>query len=313
MTRATPLASQPSTVVMSRMPPPSCTGIVDALAGSPRPPRHSSACRRRRRRDRRRAAIRSPGPRRPRPARPGSSLKTVAWSMSPCFEADAAAVLEVDGGKEDHGRHLRKLAISARPSAWLFSGWNCVPAMLSRADDGGDRPAIIGGRDHVGRVARRRGDRNARNRRAARPGRSGCRRAADAAARASSVFQPMCGIFSAGSSGSIAFTSPAIQPRPVRGRRVRGRASAISCMPTQMPRNGAAVADAPLVERLDHAGHGVEARAGNRRRRRRRAARCGRPGARRSGSEVTDDGASSSASRAARSKALAAECRLPEP
>ena len=32
-----------------------------------------------------------------------------------------------------HGFHFRKLAISASPSFWLFSGWNCVPAMLSRA------------------------------------------------------------------------------------------------------------------------------------------------------------------------------------
>ena len=40
------------------------------------------------------------------------------------LEAHALAVLEVDGGKQDHGRHLRKLAMSARPSAWLFSGWN---------------------------------------------------------------------------------------------------------------------------------------------------------------------------------------------
>src|ERR1700722_2981911 len=37
-------------------------------------------------------------------------------------EANALAVLEIDGGKEDHGRHLRKLAISLSPSVWLFSG-----------------------------------------------------------------------------------------------------------------------------------------------------------------------------------------------
>ena len=48
-------------------------------------------------------------------------------------EADAMAFLQIDRGKENHGRHLRKLAIRARPSFWLFSGWNCVPAMLSRA------------------------------------------------------------------------------------------------------------------------------------------------------------------------------------
>ena len=41
--------------------------------------------------------------------------------------------LEVDRGEQDHGRHLRKLAIRARPSFWLFSGWNWVPTTLSRA------------------------------------------------------------------------------------------------------------------------------------------------------------------------------------
>ena len=55
-------------------------------------------------------------------------------------EAHALAVLEIDGGKQDHGRHRRKLAISARPSVWLFSGWNCVPAMLSRATIAVTRP-----------------------------------------------------------------------------------------------------------------------------------------------------------------------------
>jgi len=58
------------------------------------------------------------------------------------LQANREAVLQIDGGKQDHARltllvthgfHLRKLAISASPSFWLFSGWNCVPAMLSRA------------------------------------------------------------------------------------------------------------------------------------------------------------------------------------
>ena len=40
------------------------------------------------------------------------------------FQAHALAVLEVDRGKEDHGCQPRKLAISFRPSVWLFSGWN---------------------------------------------------------------------------------------------------------------------------------------------------------------------------------------------
>ena len=50
------------------------------------------------------------------------------------LEAHAHAVLQIDGRKQDHdatlarhaerhhGFHLRKLAISLRPSRWLFSG-----------------------------------------------------------------------------------------------------------------------------------------------------------------------------------------------
>ena len=49
------------------------------------------------------------------------------------LEADREAVLEIDGGKKDHGFQFKKFAIKARPSRWLFSGWNCVPTMLSRA------------------------------------------------------------------------------------------------------------------------------------------------------------------------------------
>ncbi len=48
-------------------------------------------------------------------------------------KAHAAAFLEVDRGKEPHGRHSRKLPMSVRPRRWLFSGWNCVPTMVSRA------------------------------------------------------------------------------------------------------------------------------------------------------------------------------------
>src|SRR5438477_2097625 len=47
------------------------------------------------------------------------------------FEADALAVFQVDGGKEDHGFHFRKLEISASPKRWLFSGWNWVPIAVS--------------------------------------------------------------------------------------------------------------------------------------------------------------------------------------
>ena len=47
----------------------------------------------------------------------------------------------------------------------------------------------------------------------------------------------MCGIFSAGSDGAILSTSPRIQPSPSVTTYSRPR-SAMSCMPTQMPRNG---------------------------------------------------------------------------
>src|SRR4029078_7726696 len=36
----------------------------------------------------------------------------------------ASAVFQIDSGKQDHRFHTQKLAISARPSFWLFSGLN---------------------------------------------------------------------------------------------------------------------------------------------------------------------------------------------
>ena len=63
----------------------------------------------------------------------GSALKTVACAMSPRTRRTHSPFFEVDRREKDHGRHFRKLAISARPSVWLFSGWNCVPTILSRA------------------------------------------------------------------------------------------------------------------------------------------------------------------------------------
>jgi len=49
------------------------------------------------------------------------------------FKANALAVLQVDGGKEDHGFHFRKFEIRANPKRWLFSGWNWVPNAVSFA------------------------------------------------------------------------------------------------------------------------------------------------------------------------------------
>ena len=38
------------------------------------------------------------------------------------LEAHALAVLQVDGGKENHGFHFKKFEIRASPKRWLFSG-----------------------------------------------------------------------------------------------------------------------------------------------------------------------------------------------
>ena len=38
------------------------------------------------------------------------------------FQTHALAVLQIDGGKENHGFHFKKFEISASPKRWLFSG-----------------------------------------------------------------------------------------------------------------------------------------------------------------------------------------------
>ena len=38
------------------------------------------------------------------------------------LQAHGFAVFQIDGGKQNHGFHFKKFAISARPSFWLFSG-----------------------------------------------------------------------------------------------------------------------------------------------------------------------------------------------
>ena len=48
------------------------------------------------------------------------------------LQAHGLAFLEIDSGKQNHGDHVRKFAIRASPMRWLFSGWNCVPTMVSR-------------------------------------------------------------------------------------------------------------------------------------------------------------------------------------
>ena len=89
--------------------------------------------------------------------------------------------------------------------------------------------------------------------------------------------------------------------------------SAISCMPTQMPKNGRPLRRTVSLERFDHAGDGIEAAAAIGER-----ADAGQHHAIGARDRVGIAGdhdrlAPCRLSRAARSKAFAAECRLPEP
>ena len=61
----------------------------------------------------------------------GSALNTVASSITPFFRRTQWPSFRSMAGKMIMGRHLRKFSSSFRPVAWLFSGWNWVPAIFS--------------------------------------------------------------------------------------------------------------------------------------------------------------------------------------
>src|SRR4029078_10603839 len=48
------------------------------------------------------------------------------------LKTNSRSFLECDRRKKNHGFPCKKFLIKARPSRWLFSGWNCVPIMFSR-------------------------------------------------------------------------------------------------------------------------------------------------------------------------------------
>src|SRR5262249_45030231 len=53
------------------------------------------------------------------------------------LQAHDAALAQVDRGHDDHAAAreatpVTKFATSRRPTAWLFSGWNCNPSTLPR-------------------------------------------------------------------------------------------------------------------------------------------------------------------------------------
>ena len=127
----------------------------------------------------------------------------------------------------------------------------------------------------------------------------------------SSVFQPICGIFNVLSDGAMRLTSPLIQPRPWRdfifaaalGHQLHADADAEKRL---------ALAAHGFVERIDHARHRVEpapAIGEGADARQHDAIRAPH----RIGIVADDDLFAAAASRAARSNAFAAECRLPEP
>ena len=127
----------------------------------------------------------------------------------------------------------------------------------------------------------------------------------------SSVFQPMCGIFRFSSRGVIFSTSPAIQLKPSVVTCSLPRV-AISCMPTQMPKNGRALERTASVI--------ASSMPSTASRPLRQSAKAPTPGSTMrsarntaSGSRVTMIFGGFSMLRAARSNAFAAECRLPEP
>ena len=174
-------------------------------------------------------------------------------------EANALAVFEIDRGKQDHGRHLRKLAISLRPSVWLFSGVKLRAGDVAAGDDRRHRAAVVGGRDEVAGVVRVQligvdeiGVQSARP--VLTPSRSGWLR------RTSRVFHPICGIFSSGSRGLIARD---VARDPVQA----GDHLMLEAARRHQLRADADAQERPaslahrLVHRLDHAGNAVESAA----------------------------------------------------
>ena len=161
-------------VSRSRMPPPSCTGISSPTAVEDRLDRGLvlTACRRKRRSGRPGAGAARPASsqlarHRGRVFAEDGGLVHVAL-----FQANAVTVFQIDGRNQQHGRRgmavarrdpsggrrqgfqCRKLRYSARPWSALFSGWNWVAKILSRATRAGKARAVVGFARAVARVGR---------------------------------------------------------------------------------------------------------------------------------------------------------------
>src|SRR3984957_19161993 len=173
MTRATPLASQASTVSRSRMPPPSCTGMVTDLSiistacafiGLPaKAPSRSTTCR-----------YSKPWAAKARACAAGSRLNTVARAMSPCsrrthwpfFRSMAGNRITLLfllpphlRGRVGEGGYLSRLPFQkirdqSEPETLALFRVKLGADRGVLADDGRDRTAVIGARQHIGLVGR---------------------------------------------------------------------------------------------------------------------------------------------------------------
>src|SRR5580704_4071697 len=160
MTRATPLPSQPSMVARSRMPPPSCSGILtapripstaEAFIGLPaNAPSRSTKCRY------------------PKPCRSnacacaaGSRLNTVARAMSPCCRRTARPSLRSMAGNRITARDfgvlrlpLQKIRNQREAELLALLGMELRAENVVTRHDRGDGAAIIGLRHQIAALRR---------------------------------------------------------------------------------------------------------------------------------------------------------------
>ena len=65
------------------------------------------------------------------------------------FQAHALSIFEVNRGKQDHGRHLRKLASSVKPEVLALFRMELGSGKIVTSDDGCNGRAVIRGRHHM--------------------------------------------------------------------------------------------------------------------------------------------------------------------
>src|ERR1700722_12811367 len=154
ITRSTPLPSQPSTVAMSRMPPPSCThrptvsrmrSTAAAFIGLPaKAPSRSTTCR-----------WRKPSASKVCACAAGSRLNTVARAMSPCWSRTHTPSLRSIAGKRiivRLRRPLEEIGDEREAEALALLGVELGAEHGVARDDRGDGAAVVGLRDEVGAV-----------------------------------------------------------------------------------------------------------------------------------------------------------------